>query len=327
MRPLTIKQALAQMGDLRGTYFPRIRETGAYVLITKKDGMNPIRKHFDIPTVGDDKPNIQKGLAMTTPAGREEKRLKELGYDVTIKKDDSPAEDVFEATNLIDSLDAILQDSMQVIDKNNDTQVRSGQHINQILTLQIADIFKQRGYLSIRLRRLDGDDIWEGYEEDMSKALIQNAKNVAAGTAKRDTSRVMILAFTGRDYSWSDYKREVEDPDWNEYIEIVEKRRIDPRTQKNLYRDVRPSSGLHGGRAAQCRAGRPHPRHNQGCCRSEVSWLPGKLRIHQRHEHDPARTGDTGSAYRQAAVRGSWSGDQLGYCLWTIPGIQERERR
>lgn len=41
MRPLTIKQALAQMGDLRGVYFPRIREAGEYVMIAKKEGENP----------------------------------------------------------------------------------------------------------------------------------------------------------------------------------------------------------------------------------------------------------------------------------------------
>jgi hypothetical protein len=73
----------------------------------------------------------------------------------------------------------------------------------------------------------------------MGKALTGYGKNVAAGTAKRDTARAMILAFTGRDYSWADYKAEVEKPVWAEYQKIVEERRIDDRTQKNLFRDVR----------------------------------------------------------------------------------------
>ena len=84
-----------------------------------------------------------------------------------------------------------------------------------------------------------GDEIWEGYEEDMGRAFTQYGKNVAAGTAKRDTARAMVLAFSGRDYSWTDYKKEVEAPSYEECQDIVEKRRIDERTQKNLFRDVR----------------------------------------------------------------------------------------
>jgi len=239
MRPLTVKAALAQMGDLRGTFFPRIRESGEYVLIARKDGENPIRKHFDIPAVGDDKPTLQAFLSKTTPIGREIKALRLRGYNVTTEKDKSPSEDVFEATNLITSLDALLQSSMEVVNKNEDMSVKAGQHINKILTMQIADIFKSRGYLSSRLKRLAGDEVWEGYEEDMGKALTQYGKSVAAGTAKRDTARAMVLAFSGRDYTWEQYKTDVEKPEWAEYQRIVEERRIDERTQKNLFRDVR----------------------------------------------------------------------------------------
>lgn len=239
MRPLTVKQALAQMGDLRGVFFPRIREPGAYVLIAKKDGENPIRKHFDIPSAGDEKRNLQKVTSIFTPMGRESARLKNAGYTVTFSRDESPAEDVFQATNLITSIDAILQSQMATIDKNSTEDVKAGIHMNQILTLQIADIFKSRGYLSSRLKRLAGDTVWEGYETDMGKALTQYGKNVAAGTAKRDTARAMVLAFTGRDYSWSDYKKEVENPDWEEYKKIIDERRIDESKQKNLFKDVR----------------------------------------------------------------------------------------
>jgi len=239
MRPLTVKQAMAQMGDLRGIFFPRIREAGEYVLIAKKEGENPIRKSFDIPTVGDDKPTLQKFLAKATPIGREAEILKAKGYSVTIERDKSPSEDVFEATNLVTSLDAILTSSLEVANKNDDMEVRASQHINQILTMQVADIFKSRGYLSSRLKRLSGDVVWEGYETDMGKALTQYGKNVAAGTAKRDTARAMVLAFSGRDYTWAEYKAEVDKPSFAEYQAIVDKRRIDERTQKNLFRDVR----------------------------------------------------------------------------------------
>lgn len=41
MRPLTVKQALAQMGDLRGICFPRIREDGEYGLSIYEGGYGP----------------------------------------------------------------------------------------------------------------------------------------------------------------------------------------------------------------------------------------------------------------------------------------------
>ncbi|MDH5298574.1 MAG: hypothetical protein OEV91_06105, partial [Desulfobulbaceae bacterium] len=240
MRPLTVQQALAQMGDMRGTYFPRIRKPGEYVLIAKKDGENPIRKSFDLPMVGDDKhPTLQKIINMGTPMGREAMKLKAQGYDVTMGYDESPVDDVFSGSNIATAIDAILQDSMSVIDKNNQSDIKAGQQINQLITMSVADIFKARGYLSSRLKRMTGDTVWEGYETDMGKALTQYGKGIAAGTAKRDTARAMVMAFSGRDYSWEDYKKEVDKPVWADYQEIVEQRRIDPRRQKNLFTDVR----------------------------------------------------------------------------------------
>lgn len=238
MRPMTVKEALAEMGDLRGSYFPRIRERGEYVLKARKDGENPFRQSFDLPGVGDG--NLLQGvLNSVTPIGRKAKELKAKGYTVTIERDTQPTDDVFDATSLITSLDAILQESMAGVNKNDSGEVKAAQVVDQILTMQIADIFKSRGYLASRMKRLSGDETWEGYETDMGKALTQYGKNIAAGTAKRDTARAMVLAFTGRDYSWNDYKAEVENPSWEEYKQIVDERRIDPGKQKNMFKDVR----------------------------------------------------------------------------------------
>ncbi|MDH5297870.1 MAG: hypothetical protein OEV91_02520 [Desulfobulbaceae bacterium] len=247
MRPMTVQQALAQMGDMRGTYFPRIRKPGEYVLIAKKDGHNPIRKSFDLPMSGGEDETVsgdklsgwQKAFNLTTPMGREATRLARLGYNISMDRDTHPVDDMFSGTNLTTTIDAILQDSMAVIDKNNQSDIKAGQQINQLITMQVADIFKARGYLSSRLKRMSGDVVWEGYEADMGKALTQYGKGIAAGTAKRDTARSMVLAFSGRDYSWDDYKQEVDKPVWSDYQEIVEQRRIDPRRQKNLFVDVR----------------------------------------------------------------------------------------
>jgi hypothetical protein len=251
MRPLALSQAIAQMGDLRGSYFPRIRNAGEYVLIARKHGMNPRREHFDLPVAGAKWGS--KGAAANWTmanigrvfpnAARRMQELKAQGYTVEFKKDDSPVEDVFDASKLIASIDAIIADNLSKINKNDSDEVRAALHVDSLLTMQIADTFKGRGALSSRMKRLAGDTVWEGYEPDMLKAIVQSARDTAAGLAKRDTSKAMLNAFTGRDFSWQDYKaqktEEGERPSFTEYMEIIDDRRVHPGKQKNAYRDGR----------------------------------------------------------------------------------------
>ena len=157
------------IGDLLGDSFT---SPSFWKDVAAQAGGNPFRQSFDLPGVGDGN-RLQAVLNSVTPIGRKAKELKAQGYDVTISKDTKPIDDVFDATSLITSLDAILQESMGSVDKNDSGEVRAAQIVDQILTMQIADIFKARGYLASRMKRLSGDEVWEGYETDMGKALTQ----------------------------------------------------------------------------------------------------------------------------------------------------------
>jgi hypothetical protein len=105
------------------------------------------------------------------------------------------------------------------------------------LTLRIADIYKAKGQLSSRLRR--SEILWEGYEEDALKALTSYAQRVSTGAAMRETARAMLLAFTGRDVSWKEYKEDNPDASYRSYRMMVKKKAINSTTQKKLYEDVR----------------------------------------------------------------------------------------
>jgi len=216
-----------------------------------KPGMNAIREHFDIPTASEKRGTIgavanwtMGNIGRVFPnAARRMNQLRAQGYSVEFKKDDSPVEDVFDATRLISSVDAILSQGMGMVDKNDSDEVKAAVHIDQIITMEVADIFKGRGALSSRMKRLDGDNVVEGYETDMLKAVVQSARDTAAGVAKRETAKGMIQAFTGRDYSWADYKVDMSEQgkkaNWEEYQEIVNDRKVDSGKQKNAYRDGR----------------------------------------------------------------------------------------
>ncbi|MDR9502641.1 MAG: hypothetical protein RI601_12665, partial [Desulfurivibrionaceae bacterium] len=252
MRPMTMEQALAQIGELRGTYFPRQRKSGEFVLVAKKEGANSVRMNFDIPALDEEGSGMKMRLGKATnqimaQLGRipfsggtmasEARRLKNEGYAVEVSRDESISDDMYSSAGLVTALDAALQSSMAGVDMNSPESVKAGQLINKLLTMQAADIIKTRGFLSSRLKRVP--EIWEGYETDMGKAYTGYAKGVAAGVAKRETAKKMILAFSGRDYSWQQYKEEVQDGTWEEWQDIVEQRRIDPGKQKNLFGDVR----------------------------------------------------------------------------------------
>lgn len=239
--PLSVM--LAMMGELRGTYMPRLREPGAAVLIARKEGANPIRENFDLHRtrrVGD---RVEVVALPGTPMSKRANELKAKGYHVVLQKDESMSEDVFSAAKLVAATEAILDAG----EKNAKGDDRDSAYdaalvgIHNALNLSIANIFKGRGFRGSMIARNQaiGGNVWEGYEQDPLKAVTQYAKNISGGIAKRDTARDMVLAITGRDISWSKFKQERgDDATWDDYVSMVRDRRVDPQTQKNAYHDV-----------------------------------------------------------------------------------------
>jgi hypothetical protein len=135
------------------------------------------------------------------------------------------------------SVDALLNQSLAEAKKGRHSeQDKAAREINKILTANIADLFKARGYLSSRLKR--ADDYWRGFEEDALLAGTQYARSMAAGFAKREAARNMTLAVTGRDISWSDWQEDNPNGTYEDYLEFARKRRIDPGKQKNLHKEA-----------------------------------------------------------------------------------------
>jgi hypothetical protein len=90
---ISLKVAIAKMGDLEGSYFPRRRESGAYVLKATKDGENTIRKHFDLAIKFKDEKDWRSKLPL--PINLEARQWREKGYNVTLEKAEHMPESVF----------------------------------------------------------------------------------------------------------------------------------------------------------------------------------------------------------------------------------------
>lgn len=113
------------------------------------------------------------------------------------------------------------------------------------LTEQAANVIKARGHRVHMIQRATakGEDVWAGYETDPAIASASYAKGLSSGESKRILAGDLVGAMTGTDYSWLQYKNDMrkirEKPDYQEYLKIVQERRIDPSEQKNAFRDAK----------------------------------------------------------------------------------------
>ena len=113
------------------------------------------------------------------------------------------------------------------------------------LAEQVGNIIKERGSRKHMIKRSDavGLEVWEGYEEDPAIAMTQYVRGLAAGEAKHKMAIAMVQHMTGTDVSWSDYKNMIEEetgskPEYDEYLNFVNNRRIDPVQQPNIFKDA-----------------------------------------------------------------------------------------
>ena len=108
------------------------------------------------------------------------------------------------------------------------------------LVEQVSNIIKGRGVRAHMIQRVDakGLDVWEGYEEDPRIALAKYARGVSAGEAKKIMARNMLSHFTGTDISWQEFREmEGEDATYEDYLEFIENRRVDPVKQPNAFKE------------------------------------------------------------------------------------------
>lgn len=297
-----LKVAIAMMGDMRGYYFPRIRRPGRFMLIARKEGVNPIMEFFD----------------WKTTIARRQLQLEQQGYRV--EKDLSPAlgEDVFDMAKSIVGMQAQINAALEKMHtrgltledfglraterllkpgkgevlitgptskKHNEVFKQMGGRFfasdpggvrvwhfenpgplanfekrlakalanaapildqetqllfAKTLAEQVANVVKARGHRAHMIERkmATGVDVWTGYEEDPVIALTKYARGLAAGEAKKNMALRMVRAFTGTDISWQQFKADnSEDTKYEDYLEEVERRRINSSKQPNAFRE------------------------------------------------------------------------------------------
>ena len=243
----SLHDAIAQMGDMRGTYFPRQREHGGMGLraINEQTGekiflkgdlylanLDPEAKQGVLAQKAD---ALRKLFNSGTPLGLEARKLRRQGFVISFERDTTMPEDVFSAKQLSTNIAALMDEGMQRVDKSSMTPAEVAAYISmhRAVTDQLAGIIKQRGFLSSRMKR--SENYWQGFEEDPLKAGTAYANGLAGGVAKRQLAQDLTMIIAGRDITWKQWKEENPKGDWPEYTEFVNNRKIDPVKQKNIY--------------------------------------------------------------------------------------------
>lgn len=249
-KELKLSEVIAQIADLRGSYFARQRPRGA-VIVRAEKGTDKVLLKTDMLMVGDKYIDFETGAELKRPEGgkplfnwlmgnvpgtvaRQMRQLKAKGYEITIEKDTAMPESVFDVAKLSSSIASILDEAQKKARGGADKAAVA--EISKIITANVADVFKARGYLSSRLKRQE--DYWLGFEEDPLLSGTQYIRGLAAGIAKKEAAKKMLNIITGRDITYNEWKEDNPTGTPDEYQEFVEKRKIDPTETPEIYREA-----------------------------------------------------------------------------------------
>ena len=224
---INLQQAMAEMGDMRGSYFPRIRSKGRYVMVAKKAGEDSILEPYSIKRFQN--PRI--------------KELENKGYQVTTSKSKQLGEDVFEAAGSLIKTQQIINAALEKIELK--TKDVSQQEIQELfkgmesifassVAEQVSNIIRERGArVSMGAR---SRELFLGYEEDPKMAIAKYIRGLSGGESKRNMVIKMLRAFTGTEKTWAEFKSENPGATFNNYRDHVKEAMIDQREQPNAFK-------------------------------------------------------------------------------------------
>ena len=194
-----LKTAMAMMGDIRGGYYPRIREEGKYVMVAEKEGEFSILEKFNV-------------RSLKEPRVRE---LERQGYKVTVAESDKMGEDVFSLAGGLIKTQQLVNAAMDKIERKAKQNGLSKEDLKDFesdfenlfatsVAEQVANVIRERGARAHMTRR--SEKIYLGYEEDAITAISKAIRGVAGAESKKNMILKMLRAVTGTEISFNEFK-------------------------------------------------------------------------------------------------------------------------
>jgi hypothetical protein len=176
---ISLKEVINRMGQLRGTYAPRIREIGDYVIKGKRFE-KVVRYH---------KSNRFEAELL-------KRDLERKGYKVEpIHERERLPEDVYASLRIINTQKAIEVAMKNMHEKELDTELLA--KFNEELIRQVADLVRMRGFRSSMITRGQGEVV-RGYITDPNERFVRYINNIAAGIAKGEAAKKMFGLLAGQ---------------------------------------------------------------------------------------------------------------------------------
>ena len=102
------------------------------------------------------------------------------------------------------------------------------------LTTEVANVVKGRGFRSAMIARRPGtgEQVWLGYDTDLVEVASRYVTGLSSGLAKKLVASKMVQAVTGTDVKPAQFET------FEEYLDEVNRRKIDPDKQKNIFHDA-----------------------------------------------------------------------------------------
>jgi hypothetical protein len=173
---INLKQVLANMGQLRGTYAPRLREPGEYVIKGKR-GDKIVRYH---------KPNRIAAELL-------KRQLERKGYTVeNVRERERLPEDVYTTLRIINTQKAIETAVKGIEGIDPELEIK----FNEALLTEVADLLRVRGFRASMLKRQDGTPV-RGYITDPNERFVRYMNNISAGVAKGEAAKEMFGILAG----------------------------------------------------------------------------------------------------------------------------------
>jgi len=180
-KKLNLKQAIAEMKKWKGSYAPRIREVGDWVVTGYRN-------------IDGQKEKVLYRRNYSWQAERLAKKLRSQGFTVP-----SPAnrphisERTYQIVKVMETAKFIEQAANRTDTGNFDAKAK----FLEGLFDTAADMFRERGFRSHMIHRQEEGAVVKGYIEDPNERFVRYISNVSAGIAKAETAKKMVHSFFG----------------------------------------------------------------------------------------------------------------------------------
>ncbi|MFH2074352.1 MAG: PLxRFG domain-containing protein, partial [Pseudomonadota bacterium] len=204
---LTLKGALAQMGQYRGSYAPRLRQ-GNWAVTARRPQTQAREAEFEY---------YREHRFSHMAASRLRDKLKAEGWEIqNVSEVQKLPEDIYQDLKTI-SVAKAIEAAIDNMSKGQKGEAAQNQSIrfNEEILREVADMIKARGFRASMIRRTPGANVTKGYIEDPIERHALYTNNISRGLAKARVAQaamqeLMGTYIKGRHFGGIDPKTEAE---------------------------------------------------------------------------------------------------------------------